>query len=81
MFGQGDIWHVSRSVYVATVVEGNGSVPEGPGRNFAPSNNQGYSKRDNKYQFLLPGNCIREDFEEATEEFKLKQAKVGYRGY
>ena len=33
------------------------------------------------YQFLLPGNCVREDLEEGTNDFKLHGPKVGYRGY
>jgi len=33
------------------------------------------------YQFLLPGNCVREDLENATADFKLHGARVGYRGY
>lgn len=38
-------------------------------------------KGTGKYGFLLPGQCRREDYEEAKNDFDIFGPKVGYRGY
>ena len=42
---------------------------------------QDIAKGKNKYKFLLPDGCAREDYEEAKNDFDLFGPKVGYRGY
>jgi beta-1,4-mannosyl-glycoprotein beta-1,4-N-acetylglucosaminyltransferase len=36
---------------------------------------------EKKYGFLLPGQCRREDYEEAKNDFDIFGPGVGYRGY
>jgi beta-1,4-mannosyl-glycoprotein beta-1,4-N-acetylglucosaminyltransferase len=60
---------------------GMGSYPKVREGNLPKAVIQDVIAGGNKYGFLLPGRCGREDYEETKNDFDMFGPRVGYRGY